>query len=50
MSFEELMQNTRDYLQYKQVETSGTAKVSVDVFLNGKCQEDYQSKIKAKYN
>jgi len=42
-----LMQNTRDYLQYKQIETSGTAKVGVDVFLNGKCQEDYASKTKA---
>jgi len=45
MSFEELMQNTRDYLEYKEVETSGTAKMGAEVFLNGKCQNDYRQLI-----
>ena len=44
-SFEELLDNTKQYLQYKKLETSGTSKMSFDVFLNGKCFEDYKGKI-----
>ena len=44
-TFEELMQNVNDYLEYKQIETSGTPKMGVDVFLGGKCFENYRAKI-----
>ena len=44
-TFEELMQSVNDYLEYKQIETSGTPKMGVDVFLGGKCFENYRAKI-----
>ena len=39
------MQNVNDYLEYKQIETSGTPKMGVDVFLGGKSFENYRAMI-----
>jgi len=45
MDLKELMQNTKDYLKYKSIETSGTSKMGAEIFLNGKCQNDYRQLI-----
>ena len=43
--FEGFMANVKAYFEFKDIETSGTLAMGVDVYLNGKCEVDYIGKV-----
>jgi len=47
IGIDQLMEKTKYYLLFKKYETSGTAKMGTEVFLNAKYAEDYKEKYEA---